>query len=218
MHGRVTKQTTLRHRLSGFSGDEIDRTSSRDWSNCRACGLCRTRKRVALKRRGEVHGGGRVRLLLIGEAPGEFEDTLGVPFIGPAGQVLNFILKDVEAPFTYLITNTVNCRPYTIVYLSQEAEDVDFDLLIEGEDYEIQDPNRDPTPQEATACRSHIDELVIDFEPTAIVYLGKIAQQYPTRLPTLSLLHPAYIARMEYKLQTVREQALLLTRFIQGLS
>lgn len=33
--------------------------------------------------------------MLIGEAPGAEEDKLGVPFVGPSGQLLDDILKAV---------------------------------------------------------------------------------------------------------------------------
>lgn len=40
-------------------------------------------------------GNPRARLMLIGEAPGAEEDKLGVPFVGPSGQLLDDILKAV---------------------------------------------------------------------------------------------------------------------------
>lgn len=174
---------------------------------------------MALKRRG---GHGRIRLLFVGEAPGEFEDVLGVPSIGPAGKILDktidYCFNSFSAQFEYTITNLVSCRPQTIVYLSTEAEEYDFNELIAGEDYEIYDHNRDPTPQEIEACRPHIEEIKIDFNPHGIVYLGKVALAYKTRLPYLELLHPAYIARLECKLQQVLSQSEKLASFVHRLS
>ena len=219
MHDRVTEQAALRYRLSGFDRDQIDSTSHRTWGACTRCGLSRTRTRVALKRRG---GQGRIRLLLIGEAPGQFEDALGVPFVGHSGRILDktieYTVHSFHAPFSYLITNTVCCRPQTIEYLSTEIEDSPLEELHYGEDYEIYDYNRDPSPQEMAACRPHIDELVEDYSPHGIVYVGKVAKSYLTRLPTVELLHPAYIARLEAKLQTVLKEATKLSRFIHRLN
>ena len=173
---------------------------------------------MAVKRRG---GHGRIRLLLIGEAPGEFEDVLGTPFVGPAGNILNktidYCFTSFSAQFQYIITNTVSCRPQTIVFLSSEAETYDFEELIPGEDYEIYDYNRDPTPQEMAACKPHIDDLVEELQPHGIVYLGKIATSYKTKLPSIELLHPAYIARLECKLQQVLGQAEKLSNFVHKL-
>jgi uracil-DNA glycosylase family protein len=39
-------------------------------------------------------GAARARLLLIGEQPGDVEDTEGAPFVGPAGRVLDRALSD----------------------------------------------------------------------------------------------------------------------------
>jgi len=222
MHTGFSKQTTLRYKLSGFDGNSIDSTQNRSWARCTACGLCRTRTRVALKRRG---GSGRIRLLLIGEAPGEFEDVLGVPFVGPAGNILDKIIGYVTVPFSYLITNTVSCRPQTIVYLSTETEDHPLEELQEGSDYEIVDHNREPTSPEIEACRPHIDELFNDYQPHGIVYLGKVAKAYkaPTnpltrrKTPTLELIHPAAITRLEFKLQKVKLEAQKLTQFLTKL-
>lgn len=216
MHSRVSQQDSLRYKLSGFGRDEIDRTSNRDWSDCTRCGLHRTRTRVALKRRG---GTGRIRLLLIGEAPGEFEDTLGVPFIGPAGNVLNHLIDYVPHQFQYLITNIVSCRPCSIVFLSQEAEnDHDFNDLVPDEDYEVYDHNREPSNEEIASCAPHVTELIEDYKPHGVVYLGKVARKFPTHLPACELLHPAYIVRLERKLQTVLDQSQKLSRFVERLA
>jgi DNA polymerase len=39
-------------------------------------------------------GAARARLLLVGEQPGDVEDTKGAPFVGPAGRVLNRALAE----------------------------------------------------------------------------------------------------------------------------
>lgn len=165
--------------------------------------------------------------MFIGEAPGATEDLLGVPFVGTAGRILNWIISDVPHQFSYLITNTVCCRPQTVVYLEHQLDldhaehNPDFSLnqLIEGEDYEIQEYNREPHKAEIEACRPHVDELLDDYKPHGIVYLGSVAKSHPVKgLPTVSLKHPAYIARLEFKLQTARKEAhkieLLIERII----
>jgi uracil-DNA glycosylase len=52
------------------------------------------------------------RLLIVGEAPGQDEDTMGEPFVGRSGDLLNQILKkaNVNREDIY-ISNTIKCRP-----------------------------------------------------------------------------------------------------------
>lgn len=99
-----------------------------------------------------------------------------------------------------------------------EDEAPDITKLKEGEDYEIHEMNREPQLPEIEACKSHIDEIIQDFQPHGIVYLGEVAKSYKTNLPNLSLYHPAYIARLEYKLLTVNKQSRKLELFIERLA
>ena len=57
------------------------------WGNCNHCYLCETREKIVLAR-----GNVPADILFIGEAPGEGEDSTGVPFIGPAGRLLDEII------------------------------------------------------------------------------------------------------------------------------
>lgn len=156
--------------------------------------------------------------MLLGEAPGQFEDVLGIPFVGPAGRILTQIIKYVEYPFQYVITNMVCCRPQTVVWLDSSNEEEDINDYEEGTDYEIHDLNRDPEKSEMDACRPHIDEIFDEFNPDGIVYLGKVATNYSApRVPTVEVKHPAYIARLEYKLLTVRKEARKISKFIEKL-
>lgn len=99
-----------------------------------------------------------------------------------------------------------------------EDEAPDITKLKEGDDYEIHEMNREPQLPEIEACKSHIDEIIQDFQPHGIVYLGEVAKSYKTNLPNLSLYHPAYIARLEYKLLTVNKQSRKLELFIERLA
>lgn len=177
---------------------------------------------MALHKRG---GTGLVRLLFIGEAPGEFEDYLGVPFVGRAGSILSVLFDFCRADFTYVITNTVCCRPVDVIYLDHSTDPATHDKLKRGTDYELMNFNREPTKEEMDLCRPHIDEILVDLDPHGVVYLGKTAQSYTKKhmaklgkkLPTLSLHHPAYIARLEYKVQIVRKEAAKLSHFVETL-
>ena len=59
--------------------------------HCDRCELCRTRHNV-------VFGVGNrsSRLLFVGEGPGEQEDLQGVPFVGPAGKLLDDMLSIID--------------------------------------------------------------------------------------------------------------------------
>ena len=111
---------------------------------CRRCRLCETRHNV-------VFGAGneRVEVMLIGEGPGEQEDLQGIPFVGPAGKLLDSMLEmiDLDRSKVY-IANIVKCRPPR---------------------------NRDPKPDEQEACREWLEKQINLVNPTIIVCLGRIA-------------------------------------------
>lgn len=218
MHIGISKQVTVRDSVRSYNFEPGDTyCGDRDWGNCQRCRLHHTRHRVAIKRTG---GTGHARLLFIGEAPGELENKTGYPFVGIAGKILDQLFKLVHFQFQYCITNTVGCRPVDVLFMDSsydEKYDETFSLsdYILDTDYELYNWNREPTEAEMEICRPHIDELITSFQPHGVVYLGKVAESYVTRLPTLALYHPAYIARLEYKLLPLRKEARKLDHFIE---
>ena len=113
-------------------------------SQCTSCVLCERRRSV-------VFGAGNreAELMLIGEGPGEQEDIQGVPFVGPAGQLLDSMLEmiDLDRSKVY-IANMVKCRP---------------------------PQNRDPQENELAACRLWLEKQIFLVDPKIIVCLGRIA-------------------------------------------
>ncbi|NOZ61546.1 MAG: uracil-DNA glycosylase [Calditrichaeota bacterium] len=112
--------------------------------DCQKCPLAKTRKQV-------VFGGGDVNsdILLIGEAPGYYEDQAGEVFVGEAGQLLDKILAAVELDRKQIyITNVVKCRP---------------------------PKNRDPEPHERAACFPILRKQMEILKPKYILALGRIA-------------------------------------------
>jgi uracil-DNA glycosylase len=109
---------------------------------CRLCGLCEGRANAV-----PGEGTGRLRLMLVGEAPGRKEDESGRPFVGAAGRNLDLALAaaGIERKDAF-ITSIVKCRP---------------------------PGNRDPTPEEKEACRVHLMEQVDALQPRVIVALGR---------------------------------------------
>ncbi len=112
--------------------------------DCQRCSLASGRKQV-------VFGTGDANsdILLIGEAPGYYEDQKGEPFVGEAGQLLNKILAAIglDRKNVY-ITNIVKCRPPN---------------------------NRDPEPHERAACFPILRRQMEILKPKYILALGRVA-------------------------------------------
>lgn len=67
-------------------------------------------------------GNPKAKILLIGEAPGKIEEEKMLPFVGPAGQLLEKMLNAVglESEKDMLIMNTVYCRPTAPQYSGRQ--------------------------------------------------------------------------------------------------
>jgi len=154
------------------------------WQNCTSCSLHRGTTNVVLAR-GQLP----CDILLIGEAPGRSEDILGIPFIGPAGKILDALLEEAArrgAKFSYCIANTVCCTPWeTVIGVSQGTI-------------------RKPTCEEEEACFQHLVELKVFAQTDLCIFFGKVASRGKFALlcrasgavTTCDLFHPAYILRM----------------------
>ena len=116
----------------------------RDCAGCRGCSLGETRHHLVFG-----VGNAQAEVMLIGEGPGEQEDLQGVPFVGPAGKLLDDMLEmiDLDRQKVY-IANIVKCRPPR---------------------------NRDPLNVEQEACRPWLDRQIALVNPKIIVCLGRIA-------------------------------------------
>lgn len=111
-------------------------------SACRGCPLGSQRTRA-------VPGEGPVdaEIMLIGEAPGYYEDQQGRPFVGAAGQFLEQLLASIGLKRTdVFIANVIKCRP---------------------------PGNRDPLPEEIGACSHWLGEQQDILNPKVIVTLGR---------------------------------------------
>ena len=138
-------------------------------------------------------------VLLIGEAPGESENVIGQPFVGPAGKLLDHIVaKSVPTTLRHCFTNMVACIPYEDKSGRQKA----------GE----------PTFEAIKSCKPRLQELIDLCQPRLIVLVGKIAQDWverprltgsPTPIPTVNVVHPAFILRAN-----VAQQGLLIQRAV----
>lgn len=88
-------------------------------------------------------------VMFIGEGPGRNEDLEGVPFVGAAGQLLNRLLSEIglERSDVY-IANVVKCRP---------------------------PGNRDPRPDEISACKDYLAGQIRLIDPAVVMTLGNFA-------------------------------------------
>ena len=75
---------------------------------CTRCGLCETRHNVVFG-----IGNEQADVMFVGEGPGEQEDLQGIPFVGPAGKLLDDMLSiiDLNRNSNCYIANIVKCRP-----------------------------------------------------------------------------------------------------------
>ncbi len=108
-----------------------------------------TRCALSARRTNAVPGEGNPRsdVLLVGEGPGAREDATGRPFVGPAGQLLDELLRSIGwERADVFITNIVKCRP---------------------------PGNRDPEPDEAAACAGYLARQEAALDPAVVVTLGR---------------------------------------------
>jgi uracil-DNA glycosylase len=170
---------------------------------CVACALAKTRTRVVF---GE--GNPEAPLMLIGEGPGQNEDSTGRPFVGRAGVLLDACLREngISRKHIY-ITNVVRCRP----------------TLVESGTVK----NRPPTPEEVRACTHWLEQTIAIVQPRVILCLGapaasfiihkgfKMTQQRSQWFESkyaryaMAAWHPAYILRQEGEAYEAARQSLV---------
>ncbi len=94
-------------------------------------------------------GNEHAKIIFIGEAPGEQENRLGRPFVGPAGKFLDELLASIglKREDVY-ISNVVKYRPPA---------------------------NRDPTDEEKAQCMPWLQLEIALIKPAVIVPLGRHA-------------------------------------------
>lgn len=195
------RDAVLRHQTSLEEAADAARA-------CRACRLWERGTQTVFGR-----GAKHARLMLIGEQPGDREDKIGKPFVGPAGQLLDEALEmaGIDRRTTWL-TNVVK-------HFSWEER---------GKRRIHQKPKAD----EIRACRPWLEAELAAVEPELVVCLGATAAQAllgpgfrvtqergrilrsPLAPRVLATVHPSSILRAED--EETREQE--LQRFIADLT
>lgn len=119
---------------------------SKKIKDCTNCSLCETRKNT-------VSGAGSplAKILIIGEAPGEEEDEMGLPFVGDSGKYLHKALGlvGIKEEDIYIV-NVLKCRPKA---------------------------NRDPKGDEIKECFPFLQRQVDILAPELVLTLGTYASQ-----------------------------------------
>ena len=152
------------------------------YKDCRLCSYCSTEKKVF------GHGNQHANICIIGEGPGAEEVKQGIPFVGPAGQLLDKILAGVNIKREECyFTNIIICRT------SQQ--------------------NRTPNLLETHNCYPRLLEELFILKPKVCLLVGspalqcffgkeyRITQSHGEWLTTLEepcyfyfpIYHPAYI-------------------------
>jgi uracil-DNA glycosylase len=108
-------------------------------------------------------------IMFIGEGPGKKEDELGRPFVGAAGKFLDEMLELIKLKREDVyIANVVKCRP---------------------------PENRDPLPEEATACWPWLLEQIKIIQPKLIVTLGRHSMERFLSRQKISQLHGTLVKK-----------------------
>lgn len=150
---------------------------------CTKCELCKTRTNIVFS-----DGVANSKLVLVGEAPGYWEDQKGLPFVGRAGQLLDKIFECVglSRKKDVYICNTIKCRP---------------------------PENRNPNPEEKEACKYYLNRQLEILKPKIIIICGSVALnsllpeasgitkvrgkwfEGPNGAKMIPIFHPSYLLR-----------------------
>lgn len=184
------------------------------WKNGCGAQACEGAKRICFAR-----GKLPCDVLFIGEAPGVSEDSIGQPFVGPAGHLINRIIyrsfKDIVLyagaitdddvsdgePVRYALTNLVGCIP----------------KYNDGEESSSQKKAGQPSIEDIMSCAPRLQDMIEIARPRMIVCVGALARDWlrvgyknPVKIPrtirTIDIVHPAHILRANISVRGLMEQ------------
>lgn len=132
--------------VQGAHPTEVLKNLYLTFHHCQACALGTTRNRFVF---GE--GPANARLMFVGEYPTRIDEASGRPFMDPAGELLNNIIKAMGLTRAdVFITNVVKCAP----------------------------PERLPLPDELDTCAPILERQIDAVKPKVIVALGPTALRF----------------------------------------
>jgi len=136
--------------MAGKSGSDPEQQPRR-LADCRRCGLWQDATQA-------VPGEGKrpARIMLVGEQPGDKEDLAGLPFVGPAGALLDRALRDAGvARDAVYVTNAVK----------------HFKWQARGK----RRMHKTPAQREIDACHYWLEDELRTVRPQVVVALGATA-------------------------------------------
>ncbi len=109
------------------------------------------------------HGNPNADVVLVGEAPGYFEDQQGLPFVGNSGKLLNKLLDSIRlSRDEVFVANIIKHRPPN---------------------------NRSPLPSEILSCAPYLKAQLSVIKPKYIITLGRFALNYFFPADSISRVH-----------------------------
>jgi len=175
-------------------------------ATCRACGLCAGRTQAVFGT-----GSRAADWMVVGEAPGETEDRVGEPFVGPAGQLLDNMLAAVGLSRRADVApelEAASADPASASGPKHQKSGVYIANVIK-----CRPPgNRNPEPFEVAQCEHYLRRQVALVQPKIILALGRFAVQallgssepigrlrgrvhHYQGVPVIVSYHPAYLLR-----------------------
>ena len=125
--------------------------ASEEAAHCRACDLWKNATQTVFG-----VGGKGARMMLVGEQPGDQEDLVGLPFVGPAGRVLDRALEDAG----------IDRRK---VYVTNAVKHFKFEPRGKKRIH------KKPSEHEIDACHRWLERELAALAPTLVVALGATA-------------------------------------------
>lgn len=187
-----------------MSGKSLFQLHVERWSGGCGSELCQHATKVCLYR-GQIP----CDVLFVGEAPGQSEDTKGVPFWGPAGDVLQQVIDNVVPDdVRWGMTNVVGCIPLDDEHLGKTK-------------------SGGPPMSAIKVCSTRLVEIVRLAKPKVIICVGTVSYEtlrvdckpaYKVKgqriidvdehIPRVHVMHPAAIMRVNKVHQSLLYQQL----------
>ena len=192
-------------------------------------------------------------VLFIGEAPGESENVIGLPFVGPAGKLLDKMIKKgigslircpdcqgtglirVKFPSAHGDTDNVLCpacnpdeqkraRGERTITSGKRPPRIAITNLVGCIPREAEKEGKagQPLPEDVSACKPRLEELIRIAGPKLIVGVGTQARdyldpymrgriEYPKGTKVVDIIHPSAILRAHTSNQGLLFQRAVVT-------
>lgn len=127
---------------------KLDPVETRTDNRCKGCPLQDARGKIVNT---EVQGKGKVRVFVIGEAPGKTEVSRGQPFVGISGRILRRVLRSANGGHLkgVALGNVCRCLP-----------------LQKGD-------SKTPTPDDVARCHKLVLKDIEKINPDHVILVGK---------------------------------------------